>query len=683
MAYLSSYHIFANNIDITGDVIKEIEGEWGINGNSPLDLLASTGTLSFILNNDGGKYLPNNSTSMVGWSKGVEIKLVLIYDTLSYKRFVGTVDKITLNDNDNTVKVTVTVWMDYSAKFPITSPSRMLDTRADDTLRVILNKMPRKPNTNFDVGQSIFPVLFDSTNFKTKAYSEFSKIANSEGGYIYLKHDKDDGEILVFENINHRNGLTKLDTIPKGMNDYDVVVNSTGGVINNSTGGLIVLKRYEEVTLDNNMVDLTLEYGEGMINHMVTTSYPKYHDDSTSGSKVLFSLSEPININANQTITFFGEFKDSTNQPINVIEDSMITPLATVDYLANSKKEGNGTNLTSSISASAVYSTSNVKYTVKNSSGKKLWLTKMQARGYGIYVGSQIDNIEENETSINQYDYQNASLQQSYQTDIEVGRNLAEKIVEYEKDPRNKLREVSFIANTSDLLMRTFLNTDVGSLIHIKNTEYEIDGYYYIQKIKFRILLGGIIKFTWLVRSAYTMKKGYTKIACDFSTSGSTSPNVIRFGNLPQLVDLPSMTLSANIYIYNFSQLRNNIVSGWVNEQGALQLYVRDNGELTFIQQHLPGSGGQWRSNTNSILANQWYHVAVSVEGGEPLMYIDGLPVTVNTVVPHSGEVGSIDGMDWCIGNVHGQSWDTDLVVAVVERLDSATQNLTVKTGLF
>lgn len=28
-------------------------------------------------------------------------------------------------------------------------------------------------------------------------------------------------------------------------------------------------------------------------------------------------------------------------------------------------------------------------------------------------------------------------------------------------------------------------------------------------------------------------------------------------------------------------------------------------------------------------------------------------------------------------------TWDTDLVVAVVERLDSATQNLTVKTGLF
>ena len=45
--------------DITADVIVDpIMANWGIKGNSAVDLIASTGTLRFTMDNNSGEYLP-------------------------------------------------------------------------------------------------------------------------------------------------------------------------------------------------------------------------------------------------------------------------------------------------------------------------------------------------------------------------------------------------------------------------------------------------------------------------------------------------------------------------------------------------------------------------------------------------------------------------------------------------
>ena len=208
-------------IDITPDVISNINGNWGIANNTPISRLADTGVMKFKLNNSDGKYTPGN---LAGWNKGTEIKLVIVYENDPYIKFYGKVDEITLDSGTNSAKsasVVVTDWLDYATKYPLTSLAVQTNKRADEAIETLLSSMPITPqNTRLDQGENTFSTIFDNTPYKTKAYTELNKIALSELGYIYLTKDRDHGETLIFELAKNRTGITPLSKIPLGFTEF-------------------------------------------------------------------------------------------------------------------------------------------------------------------------------------------------------------------------------------------------------------------------------------------------------------------------------------------------------------------------------------------------------------------------------------------------------------------------------
>ena len=167
------------------------------------------------------------------------------------------------------------------------------------------------------------------------------------------------------------------------------------------------------------------------------------------------------------------------------------------DYLMYANSDGSGTDLTTFLTVSAIYGTEAPIYTLTNTSASDGYITKLQARGFGVYAYNPIEGTVEDSTSILAYGENAETVDQLYQRDLTSGSAWATAIVAAEKDPRLVLESVTMNANYSGTLMQAFLNCDVGDLVHVEETRTGIDGDFYIQNVSYDIQPGGIINFTW------------------------------------------------------------------------------------------------------------------------------------------------------------------------------------------
>jgi len=210
----TAFYAYLNSawVDITSDVLAEdrVYAKWGL-GLGVNDRIADTGVLQFALKNSTGKYSPNGSGALSGWKKGVAVKMTTTYQDITRVRFRGTVDSVQISAGtlgQRKAYVTVLDWLGYAERYPLVAPDIELNVTADTALGIIVPAMPITPlATSYDVGNSVFPTAFDTVTVRTKAYTELAKLAQSEPGYIYVKKDATNGETLVFEASDYRNGL--------------------------------------------------------------------------------------------------------------------------------------------------------------------------------------------------------------------------------------------------------------------------------------------------------------------------------------------------------------------------------------------------------------------------------------------------------------------------------------------
>jgi len=668
-------------VDLAPYAIKNsIDFEWGINGNSSLNNIADIGTLKFTLNNTDKLFSPNSPTKMTGFDFGSQIDLIFVFDAVSYNRFSGTIDSIKIKNNvskgENLVDVVVTDWIDYAATFPVDNPDYLVNSTADAAIDELLSAMPRQPkNKSLSVGQSVLPVIFDATDDKTKTYSELSKLSNCEPGYVYLKHDKDYGETLVFENRYDRSGLIQIKEYPNTRADceHGELLNSTtnSNLLTISGNPLLwIIASNASAIFDNSANDSTINYGDGIVNKMTVTANPKTYD---SASVVLCSLSSPLKIASGQTLEFSLDYKTSTGENCNAIAGSMIQPVITTDYTMYTSKSG-GTNISAYLSGSAVFTASKAIFKYKNTSGYLGYIRKMQARGIGIYSFSQVSSTTQDDNSINTFGVKSANFSQPYQTDIENGNFFVVKNIEYEKNPHTKFIDISFLANTSDFLYQSFLNIDIGDKIKVIDDENDLNSEFYVQKIVGSLELGGIVNIKLILRQVFTLALGLSMVACTFSNSGSSTGDALCYGNLPQINSLTDMTLTA--WVNPTTYTKETIMSGWVSEVGGIAVYIGgstyvDYGVIQIVRIHAT-SGGQWVT-TEKVPLNQMSLIEVSVPSdlSVPNVWINGIKATTQVLKVSGigydgtpvGAVTSIDGMDWCIGNIHGSAADVQFAL--------------------
>ena len=687
-AYLSSTWT-----DITSDVITDpIACEWGITDNTAIDLIADAGTMTFTLNNVGDEYIPGHTSATAGWGINTPIRLVCTYEGWPhyFRFYVDHLDVTSDKWNRKRVVVSCVDYIEFMARTPLTGQAVVASQRADQGITTLIDGMKTAPQSeSYQTGQETFNTIFSKTTTSTRVYSEVAKLVKSEFGYFYKRCDHSTGETLVFEDRNYRNGLRALSQIP--ITAGTVLLMETDDKLLLETGDNILLNEAEDAVFDNTMSRVEIQYGEDIVNYFMSVAYPT---TVTAGASTLWELGDPIEIGGGQTIVFRTNYRDPTGgNQINCLTSEATA----TTHSMRPNADGTGANLDANLTVTADFGAEGVTFTLISSySTGAAYVTALTATGTGLLSYAPIYKEVESSASQESYNLRPQSIDQVYQQNPDLGILKGATIVALEKNPRLDLQKVTFYANRSLALMYAFLYVDVGHLVHIKEDDSEIDGYYYVQGVDFMITPGGVIRFTWTVALVLSLiSGGLTPVSVEFSGDEGDTPtrsgDALNFGVVPHVLNVKTRTIAAWVNV-------NEYVSGGTDGRTIISLYagtggfylfssVTSNNILKYYSFNYDGNMGQWIADS-AHTTGSWIHVAVTHDVSvdpltDPIIYINGSPIAITENSTPSGsyrnEVGNTLGVGgtFLTGAVNDNNMDGQIADARIHNVILTSAELT------
>lgn len=496
--------IYVNDdwLDISQYVVEDMDTDWGILGNTPSDKMASVGGLKLKLNNTNGEFTQNGTNVISGWDKGIQLRIVFTFEGKSFVKFKGRIGRINLPytyEGLEVVPIVVYDWFDISIRYPFKLAGIETNKTIDEAVQIILDALPIQPDAiSMDISSDEMNSVFSSTTENGTAYRELEKLALSEYSFIYLKKDNVYGETLKVENRSSRIGRPSSE-IPVTKASSGRLKLQSGGYLLLQNGGKLILNQKKTPAIDF-VTSTEGEYGENLINRITVKNNPSRTDTSLN---VLFSLASPIKIDSGETIKISITYKDPSGSGRRINGSNMQTPVITTDYLAYVNSNATGTNISANLIFTTTFGSSGAEYEITNT-GVNGYITKLQARGYGVYFDDPIELTLYDNDSINAYGVSEFSINQHYQSNLNISSTIANSIIDQNKDNKYVIRKIEFMANLNEDSMLSFLYFDVGDLIRLIENKHNIDQQYFIQSVKFTVKQGGIIYVTWgLIEALY------------------------------------------------------------------------------------------------------------------------------------------------------------------------------------
>ena len=631
-------HLYAYPNGSWSDITPYFVGcsaRWGMRTNSPTDRVADVGSMDVTLKNTNGEFTPGHANCLSGWKKGIFIVLSIAYDGVSYVRFRGTVERIRFDagakKGPRLAYITVLDWMKFGTITNFSSAAIESDIASDDAILAVAGTFIDYPySARLDAGVHTFETAFDTGSSSTKAMTEFTKITNSEFGYLYEQKKYEYTPSLVFENAIARNGLRPLTTFPtpSAAADSFLLLESSGELLLESGGELPIENSTSTLQADNDMISVSVVNGERQSNNIKVVAYPRIVSASASA---VYTMSVPQWLGPAYPMTFRVNYWDAASgQYVTIDPANIIAPVATTDYTVNRYPDGSSTDMTASITVSVTAYTTYADITISNGLDYAGYITKFQLRGYKTETGQTVEAVTTNSDSTAEYGYQNADIYQPYQTTTASGEAAAKTIVAIENQPRNVLNKVSFSANKSAVNMQAFLNLDVGDKFYCAEDQSAIDGNHYINAVEFS-LHDGYIDFAYTPRESFSILDGnMSYVGVQFGSTGTTDR--LDFGFLKHLQYKRQKTISFWIYLTNTFSTDKAILSF-----DGLSVYLNNSYQINFKQGYkLESNYGTWRIS-DALSQTTWYHVAIthdttSSASAAPIIYLNGVSKSLTTL---------------------------------------------------
>ena len=137
--------------DITADTrigVQPLEIDYGINGSGPLDRIASTGTMTWAMDNSVsnsggvvGYYSPGHTNARAGWDIGIGVRCKLTYGGTDYYKGLGTLITVIPDAGQyqrQAVLCTAVDWMDEAAITRIRGIGIQTNQRSDQIIDLSL-----------------------------------------------------------------------------------------------------------------------------------------------------------------------------------------------------------------------------------------------------------------------------------------------------------------------------------------------------------------------------------------------------------------------------------------------------------------------------------------------------------------------------------------------------------------
>lgn len=497
--YMGTYPATSTQwVDVSAWVINTSRCEIGIGGSGPLDRVASTGSLDFTLLNTSNRFTPGSSLRQYELTTGCKVRLTFWYKGRSAVKFFGYIPpnglKLDTSPFFGTIQVQAVDFMEQLASHELELPAFAQNKKIGEIVALILANMPVKPlSAAYGTGNDTFATVFDTVKSTTRALQEINKVTLSEMGYAYVKPTVSADEVLVIEGRGARNGAA-LATVYTWNGDTDYLLLEDGGYLLLEDGGKIELHGIfvaGDALFSNDMRTLKISHADNYYNEIKTSVAPRRL--GTAG-EVLFNSEKAITISAGATVTVEGRFADPNQEAQAVSGINMVTPAATTDYLFNAAEDGTGTNMTADLSVTAVYGTNGVTYTLKNNHATTTgYVTKLQARGTGVYTYRPVDHTESNSTLTAAEGKRTLNYPMEYQDDPLVGADFSTYLLAQYQNKLTTFESATFVANRSEFLINAFLDLSVGDKLQIKDTSIGINRAFFITSFEFTVQPGGFV----------------------------------------------------------------------------------------------------------------------------------------------------------------------------------------------
>ena len=495
--------------DFTADTVGAIDCWYGIDGNGALDRIASPGELKFTLNNSVsnsahlvGYYSPGHVNCRAGFQPGLEIRVLFTLDLIPVQKFIGKIpsDGIDVAPGmykERITRVTVKDWMEQAVIHQLKGFQLATDKTVMEGVALVLSNMPSQPPGTIDyrTGESTFSYVGDTVTSRTTAMAEFGKMVQSELGFLYLTRNG----LRVEGRLTRNEEKTSLDEFPQSRSELTVfAVDGTDNLVDDN-GDEILCSDSTTAVFDNQQTGMSVIFGKNFYNSTKFTAYPRRVD--SAATTVLFNLQSPMAIGAGETAIISGSYKDPTGVAQSVSGIDMVTPVANTHYKCYQNKDGTGTDLTANLTVSAVFGTGDFKYTITNS-GDAGYITMATAVGRGVYTDIPAEYYLEDADSITEHGDYPLVVEMKYQDDPMVASRWAQVSLFQYKSLVSSVDSVDFVASASGPMLNAFLYMEPGDRIRIKEDVTAINGDFFIHAVKFSILPGNIVTFSWVLRAA-------------------------------------------------------------------------------------------------------------------------------------------------------------------------------------
>lgn len=435
--------------DVTGDVRTQdlLVCEYGIVGNTPTDRIASTGRLSFSLDNSQanseatiGLYSLLNANHRAGLDLNIPVRLVLSAPGVpEYYKFLGRLDVAPADPGvwaERIVYCAAVDLMDDWASTDEPDLETQAGKRSDELLTALLDAMAtdQQPSARtIETGLGTYPYALDGgTGQRLSIRERMNQIVLSEYGKAFLSGDTDLGGRFVFQNRHHA-----------------------------------PLRPAVLFRLDNDMTGLELETSRAKVFRSVQVTVHPTNDVAIAATVVLYELkSAQIYIAPGDTNdTLFGPYRDpDTNDQIGGTDIEALVP--GTDYVFNTKADGTGSDLTGAFTVTASATGSGVRWTIVNTGGVGAFVRTLQLRGKPIQRNTLLI-----ETLVaGGYGRQVLQIEMPYQDNANVGADLASYLASVLSTPGASVTSVRFLANKSAAHMAAAIQLEPGDRIALSET---------------------------------------------------------------------------------------------------------------------------------------------------------------------------------------------------------------------
>lgn len=444
--------------DVSNDVIGPVRWEIGMSRGH--DRIAKVGTAEFTLDNswfnyhgEFGLYSPENAGGSL-YGNLVPMRIMEIacnYNEVDYSLFKGYVSEITPDPKAHQCTIRcvdgVEPWIRHMLNMPLQS-----NKRGDEIIAAILDLVyyPRAVSELFilssagaQLGQNT--VLADASAGKAldpgahtyalagdewppdrvAAYRALEDIANSEWGRIWVGRD---------------------------------------GTVNFWTAGHEFTDYASDASLTKTMTGLKIALRAGdIINHAIVDVTPR---EAGTGPTIVATLQSSVLCRAGAPQILNMRLRDPANEDARVAVSSIIAPVPSIDYTANTKSDGTGLDMTGNFSIATVLTATNVECTVTNS-GAQAYLTSLQIRSSTpvyIYDGVAVD--AEDADSKAAYIERKSMWHIPLGASIEFCQALANYLLLLFKDPYTIVDEI-VLANSTEAAYTQILARTVMDIITV------------------------------------------------------------------------------------------------------------------------------------------------------------------------------------------------------------------------